>query len=262
MALRWKAYAPNTILKAVEVQDLADNGVIQLDTAADLASADLVNANVVYVVAEAKPYVRQAAGVGADKWQVFSGGLTGLGGWADITATTGSPTKHDYTDSDGNDWTAYEFTGDGTVTTDGGVVEALLVGGGASAYGTGPQGDAQTQGQPGNVWLGLAKMNAGAQVVHVGNAGTVNGAGNSVGQSSRLFDYETGIVTWGHMGTGRGATQYNDSRGITSSITGTAKEYASGHPKNPDNPGRAGDGPNPGTRGVVIVRVPRSNAKA
>ena len=78
MALRWKAFAPNTILKAVEIQDIADNGVVQLDTAADLADADLVNANMVYVTGENKPYVRNAAGVGADKWEISNAqhGLT------------------------------------------------------------------------------------------------------------------------------------------------------------------------------------------
>ena len=255
MALRWKAYAPNTILKAVEVQDLADNGVIQLDTAADLASADLVNANVVYVVAEAKPYVRQAAGVGADKWQVFSGGLSGLGGWADITATTGSPTKHEYTDSDGNDWTAYEFTGDGTITTTDGVADCLVVGGGAKSYA------ASSEGSGGGVMIGLQASPSGTHTVTVGVGGNSprDGSGSQflaqIGSASSDNANSKGA---GAVNSTKGIPEY--WQGVHSSITGTDIEYGAGNRAGLTTPGCASNGT--GHDGVVIIRVPRPNAKA
>ena len=182
MAIRWKAYAPNTILKAVEVQDLADNGVIQLDTAADLASADLVNANVVYVAAESKPYVRQAPGVGADKWQVFSGGLSGLGGWAEFTSTTGSPTKHEYTDADGNAMTMYVFTGDGTFTSTDGVVSVQAFGGGGG--GAGRVAEYGGGGSGGGHVLTAAVVTAGTPYnVRIGTGGVGGNTGNPMGDA-------------------------------------------------------------------------------
>ena len=256
MALRWKAYAPNTILKAVEVQDLADNGVIQLDTAADLASADLVNANVVYVVAEAKPYVRQAAGVGADKWQVFSGGLSGLGGWANITATTGSPTKHEYTDADGNDWTAYEWTGDGTVTTSDGLVDALVISGG-SIGATHPQG--------GRITYGIDKLSGVIPVV-------VDGPGGS-SAGGRLGDIKVPSIGGANQAAnvigagGYGTTSSDKVNGVLSDITGSPVEYGTALTSGANTPvvngnlGPAGPG-SANREGTVIVRVPRSNAKA
>ena len=64
-----------------------------------------------------------------------AGELPGLGGWASITDVKGKGKKYSYTDADG-DWVAYEWTQDGSVTTDaGGLVDALVVGGGGSGGG-------------------------------------------------------------------------------------------------------------------------------
>jgi hypothetical protein len=99
------------------------------------------------------------------------GGLPGLGGWADITAVTGSPTKHEYTDADGKDWTAYEWAGDGGVTVTEGLVDSLLVGGGGYGfYQTAP--GSQGAGNGGGVLAGIAKVSAGTHTVEVGAAGT------------------------------------------------------------------------------------------
>lgn len=254
MAIRWKSYAPNTVLKAVEVQDLADNGVLQIDTVTDLDDANLVNANVVFVVAEHKLYTRVAPGVGADKWSVFSPGLSGLGGWADVTATTGNPTKHEYTDADGNDWTAYEWTGDGTVTTTGGLMDCLVVAGGAS-------------GAPG-AWAGGGAFIAGihnftsaALTVKVGAGATA--PGTNAGWS-QLGDYKPAGPTTCSSGGGQYIGYPGDSPadGFPSSITGAAKTYTqSNMPAPPANTGSGSNGP-PGASGVVIVRVPRDHALA
>jgi len=60
-------------------------------------------------------------------------GLPGVGGWATITAVSGVYTnpRYEYKDADGTDWVVYEFTDNGTITTSGGIVDALLVGGGS-----------------------------------------------------------------------------------------------------------------------------------
>ena len=260
MAARWKAYAPNTILKAVEVQDLADNGVIQLDTAADLASADLVNANVVYVVAEAKPYVRQAAGVGADKWQVFSGGLPGLGGWAYDTATTGSPTKHEYTDADGNDWTAYEWTGDGSCTTTDGLADTFMIsaGGSAADFGAGNT----LQGAGGRVREGLQRFTSGAHPIVIGLPVAIN----DLGRPSSIGTFSTGYSSLAFGGSGAsGGPMPGVAEGLHTSITGTDIDYGreGRHPSGMrPNKGDGGATGQTGTAGIVIIRVPRANAKA
>ena len=273
MALRFKAYAPNTILKAVDVQDLADNGLVQIDTAADLDDADLVNVNMVYVVAEAKPYVRQAAGVGADKWQVFSGGLSGLGGWAEITATTGSPTKHEYTDADGNDWTAYEFTGDGTITNTAGLMDCMIISGGAfgtaSYSGAGGRTITGTQLVPAHVGETVVVGAGGTNSMYYG---TASGFG-AIGVTKTATSPQALGGAGGYQkvpGAVESGNQANDdsncadiSSPLTSSITGAPQTYGMASRSAPrPNRGDGGTRNNSGSSGVVIVRVPRANAKA
>ena len=135
MALRWKAFAPNTILKAVEIQDITDNGVVQLDTAADLADADLVNANATYVTAEHKIYQRVASGVGADKWQVFLGGGKSLQVVRATDTTNRSTTSTSYVDATGMSVTITPQKSDSAIVI---MVfaEVFATGsGGSSAYG-------------------------------------------------------------------------------------------------------------------------------
>ena len=300
MALRWKAYAPNTILKAVEVQDLADNGVVQVDAAADLASADLVNANVTFVTAEHKVYTRVAAGIGADKWKVFSGGLPGLGGWAEITATTGSPTKHEYTDANGNDWTAYEWTGDGTTTTTEGLVDVLLVGAGgervASSTASMNSGGRSEAGTAGGLVIGVWQVTAGSHPIVVGTVSTPPTPSTSTTFAGVVLP-ATGGRNAGNGNRGSSALESvngfgNGAAGYKSSITGTEIEYGRGGylgssasdgwtgsdtvpTEMPPTAGTHGWGGSvfpydsaggghgePATPGVVIIRVPRANAKA
>ena len=183
MALRWKAFAPNTILKAVEIQDITDNGVVQLDTAADLADADLVNANATYVTAEHKIYQRVASGVGADKWQVFSSGI----GAAAISSPAPSGR---YTDVDGT-WDYYEFTASGSLTLDrGGFADVLVVGGGGGG-GIAPSAGGAGGGAGAHLYATDAYLPAGSLTVTIGAGGaaytSVQGEGrlgNNGGASS------------------------------------------------------------------------------
>jgi len=75
-----------------------------------------------------------------DKWIEIGAsapGLPGVGGWATITAVSGTYTqpRYEYTDADGMDWIAYEWTDDGTITTSDGLVDALIVGAGGPTGG-------------------------------------------------------------------------------------------------------------------------------
>ena len=66
----------------------------------------------------------------ADEWVNLETGanggeLPGIGGWCQtLLAVTGLGTKYEYT-SDGQDWSAWEWTTDGSVTVSGGLVDTL-----------------------------------------------------------------------------------------------------------------------------------------
>ena len=189
-------------------------------------------------------------------WQAFSSGLSGLGGWANITATTGSPTKHEYTDADGNDWTAYEWTGDGTVTTSDGLVDALVISGG-SIGATHPQG--------GRITYGIDKLSGVIPVV-------VDGPGGS-SAGGRLGDIKVPSIGGANQAAnvigagGYGTTSSDKVNGVLSDITGSPVEYGTALTSGANTPvvngnlGPAGPG-SANREGTVIVRVPRSNAKA
>ena len=69
MTIRHNTFAPSDILYASQVNEMSDNGVIQVDDAAELADASLEHANLAYVVSTFTLYYRKAAGVGVDKWE-------------------------------------------------------------------------------------------------------------------------------------------------------------------------------------------------
>ena len=68
MSLRHKLFSQNTVLAAADLTNVANNGVVQIATTADLDNADLANVNVVYVVSETKLRVRKSAGLGIAHW--------------------------------------------------------------------------------------------------------------------------------------------------------------------------------------------------
>ena len=187
-------------------------------------------------------YVKQAG-----TWHEIpsgGGGLSGLGGWADIS----DPPTSTYTDSAGEKWNVWTFNADGTLNVSKeGLLDVLILGGGGGA-------DANiANGGPGSWIIGTQKIPAGAQPVVVG-VGGVGGGGSFnttpyFGKASSLAGITTG---WSSI--------YNAAMpGLTSSITGTTVTYGQGQSPAPrPNHGDGGKGhtAETGSAGVVIVRRP------
>ena len=89
MTIRTHEFVPNSILTAAQMNDVGNNGVIQVSTATDLADASLVDANVAFVVDEMKLYQRTAAGIGEGFWEPFSG----AGGGFSPASIIGNPSR-------------------------------------------------------------------------------------------------------------------------------------------------------------------------
>jgi hypothetical protein len=193
--------------------------------------------------------------------------------WATVTAVTGSPTQHDYTDAQGTDWTAYEFTGAGTMTHTEGLVDVLVVNSGAMSYGG-------TGGNAGQVLAGIQTVSATtdrAIVVGTGvdRAATTGSAFGELSPGPRPYYSASGPCYSGgsgYQGLSQGTT--TQGPGFVSSITGTSREfsrafavanggnlanyeYGDGGQKNSTNPGNQ-----TAKQGVVIVRVPSTFAQA
>ena len=253
MALRWKNFVPNTPLKAAEVNDLANNGCVQIDTAADLDDPNLVEANLAFDLATSTLYHRAAAGVGADKWAPADG-LPGLGGWATITDT---PTST-YTDSAGVKWNVWTFTADGTINvTKAGLLDCLVVGGGGYGNGT-------YLGSGARVFAGITMMPVGAHSVLIADGGTwaTDTASSSSAIGTVITAPATGSATVASAAssvTGAGGTTADPRAGLSSSITGTAVVYGTAAvlaPAPNRGEGRGADPTGNGSSGIVIVRRP------
>ena len=193
-------------------------------------------------------------------------GLLGMGNWATVTATTGSPTTGTYTDSNGVEWKYYRWTSSGSVTVTAGVVDCLLVSGGGAISNGGPADD---HGGGGSVVYGVQSLPTGTLTVTVGAAGSASSdTNNTVGSFSVLGPIQTGMSYMQNFGpgattTGTGSTT---NTGFTSSITGTSLVYAEAGSGNGSTSGR-GDGGTYNTdanksAGVVIIRVPTAFAQA
>jgi hypothetical protein len=197
------------------------------------------------------------------KWSSFSGGLTGLGGWADVTATTGSPTKHAYTDANGYAWVAYEWTAAGSITATPGLLECFLISGGSG-------GDGVSQGAGGRVAEGLYRTTlTTAQAIVVGSAGSVGGGAGSRSYVANVVSTGYSSGYWGGAGafiaSQSGAPDLSQGAahaGWPSSITGVSVDYGQVSATPRANRGDGSVGAIPGSTGVVIVRVPADNAKA
>lgn len=192
--------------------------------------------------------------------KIGGGGLPGLGGWADVTATTGSPTKHTYTDADG-DWVAYEFTADGSCTTTaGGLVEYLIAAGGCGSW-NGLAGS-------GNSVIGGSRVITGVSFIDANNAVTVGqGAPSSTGGTVVPTNWKGGISSIGPLSVADqwvSAGAGPDSLGLTSSILGSADVFGlSWITTRATVPNRGEARANTGgNSGVVIIRVPAAHAKA
>jgi hypothetical protein len=68
--MRYANFVPNDILKEDDLTDTADNGIIQINTIAEL---DLLNSNVnmAFCLEDFECYKRIKLGKGADCWEVF-----------------------------------------------------------------------------------------------------------------------------------------------------------------------------------------------
>ena len=186
--------------------------------------------------------------------------LLGAGGWATVTATTGSPATGTYTDSNGVGWKWYRWTGAGSVTTTAGLLDALLVGAGNNANGSYPAPDIRGYGAPGAVLSGIREFSAATHTVTVGTAWTI-------------FGTATGRTTLGPWTTNTmqsmGLNVYANGYGYVSSITGSALEYGVGSDANDPavtnsgyGTGTAANVTSGATNGVVIIRVPTAFAQA
>lgn len=197
----------------------------------------------------AKMYVKDSG-----TWKpVCEGGLTGIGGWAEITAVTGSPKRYDYTDADGTDWIAFEWTGDGTVTTTEGLVDSLVVGHGSQ--GVDAQNSPPGHGPGSNVQNGPQFLTATAHPIHLAPAG---------GQESWLDTRAARDCYGWNVGAGGMSLTPQTSAGVTLNYNGTAIQYGASGELSLTTPGSGGNksGSRPGIAGVVIVRVPAANVTA
>jgi len=68
MTIRLTSVTASAVSKASELNAIANNGIVRIDSPADLADPNLVGVNVVFDTSTFKLHTRQAAGVGADKW--------------------------------------------------------------------------------------------------------------------------------------------------------------------------------------------------
>ena len=166
-------------------------------------------------------------------------GLVGVGNWAQVTATTGSPTTGTYTDANGVAWKYYQWTASGSFTATAGLIDVLVVGGGGAGGGGAGQG-----GDGGHAIYGPQSFTAAMHTVTVGGGGsqspegTQNGGVGSPnpGQDSVCGPYtagggERGAVSntsYGGSGAVRRTTGVIGGLGVTSSITGSAIGYGGG----------------------------------
>ena len=233
------------------------------------------------------------------------GELPGIGGWSDVTDLTGTGTKYEYT-ADGIDWSAFEWTASGSVTTTDGIVDALIVAAGGSAGGPanytymgyggagGVHVGAITVEGTSEVQVGVGTTNAGLQheshskiadaVAVAGGSGVTNDSAGANGTDGGCGGGSIGRMCLGIQG-GNGAQgtrpagggaggDANDTTagpGLEFSYTGTPTMYAVGGSSTTPNTPNTGNGRGgtmstssrqPGSSGVVVIRVPRGNDKS
>lgn len=180
--------------------------------------------------------------------------LPGVGGWATITEVKGKGKKYEYT-ADGVEWSAFEWTDDGSVKTSGGLVDALLCGSGGA-------GSANWSGDAGYLITGLHTLNVDNDV-KVGKGHAYNEAVTK-SQLGSLFA-GGGVSQSANGGGSSGSSQENILwTGTVSTIRdGNPVEYCQGVSEpltspGAQTPGSGSTGAN-SQDGVVIIRVPKSS---
>ena len=268
MTIRAQTYNPNTILYASDIQDTADNGVVEITAVAELDQVSS-EVNLVFCKEDYNLYKRIAEGAGAIgvAWESFSGGLAGVGGWATLKAVVNG-TRQDYT-ANGMDWVSYTFTDDGSFTTEEeGLVEMLVV---ASA-----SMESNNSGAKGGGVLQGVEMVAGGQTL-------VEIAEKATDINPSLLTQSNGEVIWiGGAGdwssppnTGNGGVDLSGN-GVFSTIADGTKlgygggkaataDYGQGNPPRPNSGGASTtlttSGSTQGADGVVIIRFPAGNTQ-
>ena len=173
------------------------------------------------------------------------GELPGIGGWATIKEVSGDYEKH----PDG-DWVAYEFKDNGTITTSGGIVDALLVGGGS--YRT-----SVPRFCGGRVNEGLLLIGE-SHTITVGKGQQTQSA--TWGSGSAI----SGVIEQGpvpYPATGNYADAGTaPNGGVISNITGSEVNYAAHSLGTPGGSTAVND--SAGLDGVVVIRVPAANAQS
>ena len=183
--------------------------------------------------------------------------------WAEITAFTGDPVVHEYTDSEGS-WLALEFTGSGTVTRTEGRVQGALIGPGGPGA-TGREWSVGAGGGGAGDWVPFdLTLDAGTDEVAIGAAGLPNITQETApGTGTPTTWRDLVAIPGGHGGKRGVAAQSGASGGGIADSNGGANGPASGTgiTGNPgggprentsiENPGAGGGGA--GSAGVLGI---------
>lgn len=172
MALRFKIFQPNQPLKAAEINDVAGNGVVEINAEADLNNADLAEVNVVYRTDLTKLQIRKQAGTGVDRWSLPF----------DSAAPDGGSASGDHGESVQGDYKYFVFRNTQSFSvTGGGNVEVMLVGagGGGAASTTDSSGGGGGAGGSVNYWVNASVEPDYTYDIAVGSGG--DGAGGTQG---------------------------------------------------------------------------------
>ncbi len=159
-----------------------------------------------------------------------------IGGYADVSATTGSPTVSTVT-VDGDAGTLYDFGANGSITMTAGRARVTVIGGGGGYWASNGDGTA------GEVVDGWFDFTAGTHTVTVGAnvAGLGDGGKSSIGSIVGANGGQAG----GYMGAGMWIAGTR-AAGKPSGITGSSVTYG----KTGGTPTYYGDG---GTNGVASI---------
>ena len=176
-----------------------------------------------------------------------------VGSWAEITDMTGDPKRYDYT-ADGVEWAAFEWTDDGSLTTQaGGLVDALVCGAGCAS-----SSNPTNVKNGGKVVYGIHKVGQSSTIT-VGRAANETAATVKLSISSlgTISSPPTGVSYGLNSATGAGGNSGNLLAGVllpyptqTNNVYGSAEAADSGSPGAYDSDG------------AVIVRVPKDKVTA
>lgn len=156
------------------------------------------------------------------------GGIPTVG----VSETTGSPSMGTFTDSNGIEWSYYDFTGSGSITFDAdGYADILYVGGGGGSVDYG--NNRYTGGGGGAVRYGLLYVTAGTHSIGIGGGGsgrTSQTKASDGGNTSLGSLYIAGGGAGGETREGRGYIAGVDHGGGDggSSASGTSNNNAAG----------------------------------